>query len=85
MRVVKTLVLLVALGAVASAGKPAAQGKTCDAKSACSDGLTCVAHAGGKSTCEIVCASKTKCPEDQRCVKDGAQNVCRPINDGVGL
>ena len=84
----KTLLMamLLAAPALALAKAPAGQGKACDAKSACGAGLTCVAKAGGKSTCEIVCATATpKCPEDQRCVKDGAQSLCRPINDGAGL
>lgn len=74
------LVLAASTGAFAKG--PAGQGKACDAKNACSAGLSCVAHPGGsKSTCEIVCTQATKCPEDQRCVKDGAQNVCHNIND----
>ena len=74
------LVLAASTGAFAKA--PAGQGKPCDAKNACTSGLTCVAHAGdGKSTCEIVCTQSTKCPEDQRCVKDGAQMLCHSIND----
>ena len=86
MRVLKIAMALVMLGAgmtaIASPSKaPAAQGKACDAKSACSSGLTCVAHAGGKSTCEIVCSQSTKCPEDQRCVKDGSQLVCHATTD----
>ncbi|HXU73444.1 MAG TPA: hypothetical protein VN947_29190 [Polyangia bacterium] len=79
------LVLVLGIAPAAYARAPAGQGKACDAKNACSAGLACVAHAGGKSTCELVCAASTKCPEDQRCVKDGAASVCRPINDGVGL
>lgn len=66
---------------VAWANAPAGQGKTCDERHQCAGGLQCVAHKGGKSTCEIVCAANTHCPEDQRCVKDGAQTVCRPITD----
>jgi hypothetical protein len=70
---------------VAFAKAPAGQGRACDTKSKCDAGLTCVAKHDGKSTCEMACAANAKCPEDQRCVKDGAQNVCRPINDGIGL
>ena len=78
--IVLGLVLAASTGAFAK--PPAGQGKSCDAKNACSNGLTCVAHpGGGKSTCELVCTQATKCPEDQRCVKDGAQMLCRPIND----
>jgi hypothetical protein len=82
------LLLLILLGATptsAFAKAPAGQGRACDAKSKCDGAFSCVAHHDGKSTCEIVCAANTKCPEDQRCVKDGAQSVCRPINDGIGL
>jgi hypothetical protein len=79
----RILMMVLALGwsSVSLAKAPANQGKTCDAKNSCNAGLTCVAHSGGKSTCEIVCAQSTTCPEDQRCVKDGAQNVCRPTTD----
>jgi hypothetical protein len=75
------IVMALALTPAALAKPPAAQGRACDTKSKCDNGLSCVAHASGKSTCEIVCAAATKCPEDQRCVKDGAQSVCRPITD----
>jgi hypothetical protein len=83
MRAIKLLLLMLVLGATAPAmaKPPAAQGRACDAKSKCDAGLSCVAHSGGKSTCEIVCAAATKCPEDQRCVKDGPQSVCRPVTD----
>ena len=80
---VSVLVLAMAGGALAKA--PAGQGKACDVRTRCSGGLSCVAHRDGKSTCELVCAANGKCPEDQRCVKDGGEMVCRPINDGVGL
>jgi hypothetical protein len=59
------------------------QGRLCDTQNKCNGGLQCVPHHGGKSTCELVCASNSKCPEDQRCVKDGSQMVCRPIDDGL--
>ncbi len=78
------IVLAMAFSTVALA-KPPAQGRACDARTRCDAGLTCVAHRDGKSTCEITCAANAKCPEDQRCVKDGGDMVCRPINDGVGL
>jgi hypothetical protein len=71
-------------GPSAMAKAPAGQGKACDARSACGSGLQCVPHRDGRSTCEIVCAASTKCPEDQRCVKDGPQTVCRPITDLIG-
>jgi hypothetical protein len=69
----------------AFAKAPPGQGRACDARNKCDAGLQCTAHREGKSTCELVCAANTKCPEDQRCVKDGTQMVCRPINDAVGL
>jgi hypothetical protein len=80
----KTIMLVVALALTPSAfaKAPAGQGRACDAKTKCDGAFSCVAHHDGKSTCEIVCAAATtKCPEDQRCVKDGAQSVCRPITD----
>jgi len=73
------LVLAASTGAFAKA--PAGQGKVCDAKNRCDGELQCVKHRDGKSTCELVCAQKTKCPEDQRCVKDGSEMLCRPITD----
>jgi hypothetical protein len=84
-RVVLALAMLVVGPAVAIAKIPPGQGRACDAKSKCDAGLTCVAKHEGRSTCELVCTSNAKCPEDQRCVKDGAQSVCRPINDADGL
>lgn len=78
--IVLCLMLAASTGAWAKA--PAGQGKACDAKNACNAGFACVTHpGGGKSTCEIVCTQATKCPEDQRCVKDGAQMLCHSIND----
>ena len=78
------VVAALSFASVAVAKAPPGQGRACSAKSACDAGLTCVAKSG-KSTCEVVCAANSKCPEDQRCVKDGPESVCRPINDGVGL
>ena len=75
------LLMLVLSSSVAFAKAPAGQGKACDAKSRCDGELQCVKHRDGKSTCEMVCAAKTTCPEDQRCVKDGAELLCRPITD----
>ncbi|HEX8950482.1 MAG TPA: hypothetical protein VF945_01490, partial [Polyangia bacterium] len=60
---------------------PTGQGRACDAKSRCDGELQCVKHRDGKSTCELVCAQSAKCPEDQRCVKDGSELLCRPITD----
>ncbi|HEY1584761.1 MAG TPA: hypothetical protein VGH63_03680 [Polyangia bacterium] len=60
---------------------PAGQGRACDAKSRCDGELQCVKHRDGKATCELVCAASTKCPEDQRCVKDAGEMLCRPITD----
>jgi hypothetical protein len=39
-----------------------------------------------KPTCEQIChpsekAKRGGCPEDQRCIKDGDQYICHPIND----
>jgi hypothetical protein len=74
------------LFAPAVIAKPlAGQSRSCNAHQKCDSGLQCVAHHGGNSTCELVCAANAKCPEDQRCVKDASLMVCRPINDGVGL
>ncbi len=84
LRVTVALIAL-AFSSLALAKGPAGQGRACDAKNQCDAGLTCVGRSGGKSTCELRCASNAQCPEDQRCVKDGAASVCRPINDGLGL
>ena len=85
MRRLRSIVFLAAMGFAAAASAsppkaPAGQGKACDGNK-CGAGLSCVQHAGRKPTCEIVCAASTKCPEDQRCVKDGAQMTCHPITD----
>jgi hypothetical protein len=72
--------LLVAAPA-AYAKAPAGQGRTCNATQRCDGELQCVKHRDGKSTCEQICAAATKCPEDQRCVKDGSELLCRPITD----
>jgi hypothetical protein len=66
---------------IAFAKAPSGQGSECDSKNKCDAGFTCVAKRAGKSTCEMLCAANTKCPEDQRCVKDGDKSVCRPITD----
>lgn len=62
-------------------GPPPTQGRACDAHNKCGDGVQCVAQREGKSRCEVVCVSDAKCPEDQRCVKDGGVRVCRKIRD----
>jgi hypothetical protein len=80
MRIFFVLVVL-ALAPAAIAKAPTGQGKTCNAKSRCDGELQCVKHRDGKATCELVCASKTTCPEDQRCVKDGSEMLCRPVTD----
>ncbi len=69
------------LAAPALAAAPAGQGKVCSAKDKCEAGLSCVQSGDGRSTCQILCNAKTKCPEDQRCVKDNGRSICRPIND----
>jgi hypothetical protein len=75
------LALMMAASTAAFAKAPADQGKACDAKNRCGGELQCVKHRDGKSTCEMTCAQSAKCPEDQRCVKDGADMLCRPITD----
>ena len=76
------IVLALALSPSLSFAKPAAgQGKTCDAKNRCDGDLQCVKHRDGRSTCEKICASNVKCPEDQRCVKDGSEMLCHPVTD----
>ena len=85
MRAMMIALLLASAPTAAWAKAPVDAGTACDASTRCDGGLSCVAHRDGKSTCEVTCAANTKCPEDQRCVKDGGDMVCRPINDGVGL
>lgn len=75
------MILTLAMAPVAFAKAPAGQGKACDAKHRCDGELQCVKHRDGRATCEQLCASNAKCPEDQRCVKDGSDLVCRPITD----
>jgi hypothetical protein len=83
MRKTRTIVALVALLlAPAVLAKPlAGQSRACNTNQKCDAGLQCVAHHDGNSTCELICAANTKCPEDQRCVKDASLMVCRPITD----
>jgi hypothetical protein len=83
MRVLAIAVVLIAH--VALAKSLPGQGRFCDAQNKCESGLQCVPHPGAKSRCEVVCASNSQCPEDQRCVKDGSKMVCRPIEDVIGL
>ena len=75
------MAMTIACASLAFAKPPAGQGKACDAKSRCDGELQCVKHRDGKATCELVCAQSPKCPEDQRCVKDGSEMLCRPITD----
>ncbi len=77
-------IAFVLASSLALAKAPAGQGRACDARNRCDAGLSCVTRST-RSTCELRCASNAQCPEDQRCVKDGAASVCRPINDGLGL
>ena len=83
--IMRVVLLMLVLSRRRRSPRSGGQGKACDAKSRCDGELQCVEHRDGKSTCELVCAAKTKCPEDQRCVKDGSELLCRPITDGVGL
>jgi hypothetical protein len=75
----RALLLGLLLSAVAFAKAVPGQGRACNAKNKCEAGLQCVPRAGGKTHCEIVCETNSKCPEDQRCVKDGPSTVCRDI------
>jgi hypothetical protein len=52
--------------------QPCRQGNRCDG------GLECVKRNDGKSTCEKRCKSGRDCPEEQRCVIEGGESVCRP-------
>lgn len=61
------------------------QGAPCSVKQACSSGLECVPRGDGTGTCERLCHASAKCPEDQRCVKNGQQHICRPVTDGLPL
>jgi hypothetical protein len=76
-----TLLLAFCWSTSGALAKPlSGQGRSCSAQNQCDPGLQCVAH-DGKSTCEVVCRAGTKCPEDQRCVKDGSLMICRQIID----
>lgn len=82
-----TMLVLAAVASFAGSptggtGKP---GTKCDKTAACAAGLSCVQSSNDATTCELVCDAKRACPEDQRCVKSGAQSICRPIHDGLGL
>jgi len=68
----------VLLGSVAFGKPPTGQGSECDARKKCTGGLECVEHDGGKSTCEIVCGPNKRCPQEQRCVREGVRAICRP-------
>jgi hypothetical protein len=76
---------LVVCGDAAAGKAPPNQGRVCDAHRKCEGGLKCAARAERNSTCELLCERNAQCPEDQRCVKDGPQRVCRPINDALEL
>src|SRR5436309_2894552 len=70
--------ILALLAAPAVWAEPGAQQQPCRAGDTCDSGLSCVKRSDGKSTCEKRCKSGSDCPEEQRCVKDGGQSVCRP-------
>lgn len=76
----RALLLVLLASAAYAADKQAA---SCKSNADCKAPLTCV-HTP-KPRCAQVCDDKTKCPEDQRCVKDHGNRVCRPITDGVDL
>jgi hypothetical protein len=57
------------------------QQQACRAGNKCDGGLECVKRNDGKWTCEKRCKSGRDCPEEQRCVIDGGQAVCRPAID----
>lgn len=82
-RITIVAVVFAALPALAKA--PPGQGRKCTAKQKCEASLTCVDTGAGSSRCELLCKDNSSCPEDQRCIRDGNQKICRPINDGVGL
>jgi hypothetical protein len=71
-------ILLVA--AIAAGKAPTGQGDPCSSTKKCASGLACVETRAGQR-CEVRCTTSAQCPDDQRCVKDGAAQVCRAIND----
>lgn len=77
-------VLIVCFAAVPSASgkRPLAKGSPCGLRSTCAKGLQCVLVSDG-GRCELVCGGRQKCPENQRCVQDGASYVCRSIISDV--
>jgi hypothetical protein len=80
MRIGLALVALLLSGSPAFAERgeqqqPCRQGNRCDG------GLECVKRSDGKSTCEKRCKSGRDCPEEQRCVIEGGESVCRPAID----
>jgi hypothetical protein len=83
-RLIAIGILLLPLGL--SADPPVKRGGTCSAARLCAAGLSCARVVAG-DRCEQVCDAKrpSSCPEDERCVKDGASSVCRPIYDGPDL
>ena len=78
----RIFVAVALLSSVAFAkGPPTGQGRACDQRNKCDQGMQCVPRAGGTARCEIVCDKDRECPEDQRCVKDGPQMLCKVISD----
>jgi hypothetical protein len=73
--------LLVFLALFASAHQPQ-QFNPCSAKNPCAPGLACLQSSNGQHYCHLRCSETVKCPEEQRCLKDGRNKVChRVISD----
>ncbi len=86
MNVLGALLTALALWFSAAAEERATkQGAPCSAKQSCTGGLECVPRGDGTGTCERLCKASAKCPEDQRCVKNGEQYICRPSTDRLPL
>lgn len=86
MNVLGALLTALALWFSAAAEERATkQGTPCSAKQTCTSGLACVPRGDGTGTCERLCNAAAKCPEDQRCVKNGEKHICRPVTDGLPL
>lgn len=82
----RLLVVLLVAWSLPAFAKPK-QGKGCDAKGQCANGLTCVRYRGvagargpEMTSCEIRCDAEKACPKNQQCVTiaDGPGQVCRP-------
>ncbi len=85
MKWIALLALFLGASHVALAVQPPGQGRRCRRAADCAAPLTCVSS-GERKSCEIACdLARPKCPEDQRCVKDGGAQICRPILDGIAL